>query len=147
MLLKAVAMFVLGMFNIAILALVFLAGIVMLALATLALATLAIVWTSGAWGKIALGVGAIMGISALLWSFRRPILAWANAVMEENSFSIGAIAVGVIFICIIGGGGAYSFLGGSMKELEIYFYPLGVIVVCLSLLGIGWYTNRHHQDG
>lgn len=108
-----------------------------------AIAVLAIVWTSGAWGKVVSGVSAIMGICVLLWRFRRPILSRVDAAIEKDPFSIGAIAIMMIFICVIGGGGAYNFLGGNLKDAEPFFYPIGVVIILLMFFCILRFTDRH----
>ena len=113
-------------------------------LGMLAVATLAIIWTSGDYGRVAIGVSALVSVCVFIWRSRRPILAWVDATMDENPFYLGAIAVGVMFICIIGGGGAYGFLGGSLKDAEPFFYPIGVAVILLMFFCVLRFTERHH---
>ncbi|KKU07366.1 MAG: hypothetical protein UX10_C0012G0048 [Candidatus Magasanikbacteria bacterium GW2011_GWA2_45_39] len=121
-------------------------------LGMLAISIAAICWMGGGvYGKVGVVAG---GIVAFVWLFRRIFLAAikmylarVGELIKEDPLSIGGIAVVFLTICIIGGGGVYRrFFGANFKEMEVYFYPIGVVVVCLTLLGIGWYMKRPHHD-
>lgn len=91
---------------------------------------------------------ALVGGCGILLVSRRKILpagktfiSRVDETIKEDPLGIGGAVVSILIVCILAGGGVYRFLGGEVKDLEPFFYPLGVVVVALTFLGIERYTD------